>query len=365
MVVRLAGEDRASVRMTSADVKISGDPQIRRRDKGLRRIWRIRAAHRASDRGYVSSNYRNKSDAAPVKQVMRDVSESELLDDLLSALSIRARIVFRGMACERWGIGGVAGGRLGFHFVLDGNCWARVPEDAAPVELGAGALLLHRPCVSQLLSDSRDAACRTPPVRIEALSHSATGTHLSLLCGYFDGAGMYSPLIEALPPYLLWTRLAELPVPVVRLTQTLIACAFDTSRVGEQVLARLCEVLLLMILREPSVLPRERIGTLRGRCDPALRHAFDAIHAHPARSWSLDTLARRAGLSRSTFAQRFNEAAGIPPMTYLRRYRLAIAEKRMSDGHPVEQAAREVGYGSIAAFRRARQRVERVSGSGE
>lgn len=296
--------------------------------------------------------------------MIRENSDSELLDDLLTTMSIRARIVFRGMACESWGIGGVAGGRLGFHFVLDGQCWARVPICAAPVKLGAGALLLHRPNVSQLLSDFQHAKVVAPPARIESLSYTPTGAHVALLCGFFDGAGMYSPLIEALPPYLLWTELAQLPASLSRITQALIGCAYDTSRGGEQVLARLCETLLLMILREPTVLPRERIGALRARCNPALRRAVDSIHAQPARRWTLSDLARRAGLSRSTFAERFTAAAGIPAMTYLRRYRLVIAEKRISEGQTFEQAAREVGFDSIAAFRRARQRVESTGSAG-
>jgi AraC family transcriptional regulator, activator of mtrCDE len=288
---------------------------------------------------------------------MREFQDSDVLDDLLCALSIRARIVFRGTACERWGIGPITTGRLGFHFVLGGHCWARVPAGAAPVELSAGALLLHRPSMSQLLSDTRDATEFLTPLRLEPLSRATAGPHLALLCGFFEGAGMHSPLIEALPSWLLWKNLADLPTALVPLTQTLIASAYDTSRCGEQVLARLCEVLLLMMLKDPSVLPRDHIGTLRARCDPALRRVFDSIHATPARRWTLSELAHRAGLSRSTFAQRFSDAAGIPPMTYLRRYRLSIAEKRMSDGQSIEQAARESGYRSLAAYRRARQRA--------
>jgi AraC-like DNA-binding protein len=288
---------------------------------------------------------------------MREISAPDPLDDLLCALSIRARIVFRGTACVRWGIGPMPGGRLEFHFVLDGQCRARVPASDAPVALGAGAVLLHRPSMAQLLPDAREAAGALAPVRLEPLSAATEGAPLALLCGFFEGAGIHSPLIEALPPYLLWRNLAELPPPLAQLTQALIASACDTSRCGEQVLARLCEVLLLMILRDPAVLPREHIGTLRARCDPALRRVFDSIHSRPARPWTLAELAHRAGLSRSTFAQRFSEAAGIPPMTYLRRYRLSIAEKRMSDGQSIEQAAREAGYCSLAAYRRARQRA--------
>ena len=287
---------------------------------------------------------------------MRDVPATDLVDELLAALSIRAHIAFRGLACERWGIGGPTLGRLGFHFVLCGECWARLPDVREPVPLREGALLLYRPAVSHLLSDSADSVGVVVPARIAPLARDEPAAHVGLLCGYFDGASARAPLMEALPDYLLWPDLASLPPPLSRLMQTLVACAHDTSRGGEQVLARLCEVLLLMILRDPSVVPRERIAPLRARSDPALRRAVESIHARPGKRWTLAALAHAAGLSRSAFAQRFTEVAGVPAMTYLRRHRLALAEKHMSEGLTPEQIARALGYRSVAAFRLARLR---------
>jgi AraC family transcriptional regulator, activator of mtrCDE len=286
---------------------------------------------------------------------MREIPATDLLDELLSTLSIRAHIAFRGLACERWGIGGPTQGRLGFHLVLCGECLARLPEVSQPVVLSEGALLLYRASASHLLADSADTGV-VIPARIAPLSREESAPHVGLLCGYFDGAGTRSPLMEAMPAYLLWPDYAALPASLAPMVHMLVACAHDTSRCGEQVLARLCEVLLLMILRDPSVVPRERIAPLRARCDPALRRAFDSIHAQPGKRWTLAALARNAGLSRSAFAQRFTEVAGVPAMTYLRRHRLALAEKHMSDGMPLERAARAMGYRSVAAFRRARLR---------
>ena len=287
---------------------------------------------------------------------MREIPAAELIDDLLEAISLRAHIAFRGLACESWGIAGPAQGRLGFHFVLSGECWARLPDVSQPVALREGALLLYRPAASHLLVDSADTVSVVVPSRIAPLTRDEPAAHVGLLCGYFDGAGAHSPLVEALPTYLLWPDFAALPAPLATLVHTLVACAHDTSRCGEQVLARLCEVLLLIILRDPSVLPREQIAPLRARCDPALRRAFECIHAQPGKRWTLAALARSAGLSRSAFAQRFTAAAGVPAMTYLRRHRLALAEKHMSEGLSFAQTARVLGYRSVAAFRRARLR---------
>jgi transcriptional regulator GlxA family with amidase domain len=120
----------------------------------------------------------------------------------------------------------------------------------------------------------------------------------------------------------------------------------------------LCELLLHLVLREPSVVPLDRIANVHARCDPALRRALDSLHARPGKRWTLSTLARSAGMSRSTFAERFRGATGTPAMTYLRQHRLALAEQRMHDeGLSVEEAAHAMGFGSAAALRRARRRA--------
>lgn len=282
----------------------------------------------------------------------------DLLQDLWATLNVRARIAFRGLACERWGIGGQTQGRLAFHVVLRGRSWARVPGVDEPLLLEPGAVLLYRPSCRHLLADSPEATRLLPPRRIEALSAPVGEAHVGLLCGYFEGVGMSSPLIDALPPCLVWRNRECLPPTLRALVQALECCALDTSAGSERVLALLCELLLHLVVREPAVLPRERVATSRMYGDPALRRALDAIHSRPDRRWTVDDLAHRAGLSRSTFAQRFAQAAGVPPMTYLRRYRLGLAERQLHDGGgSARQVARAIGYSGPRALRRARRRV--------
>jgi AraC-like DNA-binding protein len=91
------------------------------------------------------------------------------------------------------------------------------------------------------------------------------------------------------------------------------------------------ELMLLMILREPSVLKVDNIGVLRAQRDPILRRAFDAIHARPGRHWTLASLANCAGVSRSAFALRFKQLTEVSAMHYLRRYRVALAERRIRE----------------------------------
>jgi AraC-like DNA-binding protein len=288
---------------------------------------------------------------------MRTAHDARLLDDLLTQVTLRARIAFRGIACERWGIGGSRQGRLGFHAVLSGRSWLRLPDVEHPIELVSGGLLIYRPDTRHLLADTVYAEREMRPARIAPVTDKTAGAHVGLLCGFFDGGGANIPIVEALPAYLVWPNFEAHPEPQARLMRTLAACALDETHCGQRILQRLCELLILMILREPSVLKVERIGILCAQRDPALSRALDAIHARPGRHWTLTSLARSAGISRSAFSARFTQVAGISAMHYLRRYRVALAELRMREEHiSVEHAARAFGYRSASAFRRAARR---------
>ncbi|MFJ5780192.1 GlxA family transcriptional regulator [Streptomyces sp. NPDC093094] len=67
---------------------------------------------------------------------------------------------------------------------------------------------------------------------------------------------------------------------------------------------------------------------------------------------SVTELARRAMMSRRTFARRFTAATGTTPHAWLREQRLSSAEELLeTTGLPVEEIARRVGYGSAAVLR--------------
>ena len=81
------------------------------------------------------------------------------------------------------------------------------------------------------------------------------------------------------------------------------------------------------------------------------------MHKTPAHPWTVEDLARRVGLSRTRFAERFRHFLGEPPMAYLARWRVKLgAEILQSTEDSVAEVAATVGYGSEAAFNRAFKR---------
>jgi len=82
------------------------------------------------------------------------------------------------------------------------------------------------------------------------------------------------------------------------------------------------------------------------------------MHAEPARKWTLATLARVAGMSRSSFAVRFKDSVGEPAMDYLTRWRMMLAADRLAnEGMPIAVVAPTVGYESESAFGAAFKRA--------
>ena len=133
----------------------------------------------------------------------------------------------------------------------------------------------------------------------------------------------------------------------------------DVSRAGgEAVLAKLSEVLFVETLRlYIAHLPPEQIGWLAGARDVEVGKTLALMHRDPSRPWTLATLAKETGLSRSVLAERFRHYLNETPMAYLTRWRLQIgAQTLASTSYSVAQVAAEVGYESDAAFNRAFKR---------
>ncbi len=118
-------------------------------------------------------------------------------------------------------------------------------------------------------------------------------------------------------------------------------------------LNRLFEVVLVHVIRQLMEQGHTNGGMLAGLADARLRLALVAIHDAPAQPWSLDSLAAKAGMSRSVFARSFHDTVGCTPGQYLQDWRIALVQRGLRQGRPLKQLADAVGYGSEAALSRA------------
>ncbi len=130
-------------------------------------------------------------------------------------------------------------------------------------------------------------------------------------------------------------------------------------------LARLSELFFIEVVRHHlATLPSDTTGWLAGLRDDAIGRTLSLLHDRPAHPWSLDELAKEAGLSRSVLAERFHHFVGTPPMQYLAQWRMQLAASLLSGtSATIAEVADRVGYGSEAALSRAFKRMVGVAPS--
>ncbi|MEV0842326.1 AraC family transcriptional regulator [Actinocatenispora sera] len=238
---------------------------------------------------------------------------------------------------------------------------ARLRTDGVgPVELDAGdvAILNDRSWLE--VAGGHGAGPRreiVPDQQLAGVLDAAHEAHDVVLGGRIelDPAGR-ALLSEALPPvaHVRAAASAHLRASLHRLFEEAAGqragSAFAIRQYGQ--------LLLLDVLRahvEQSVLPP---GWLKLLTDERLRPALTAMHAHPGRTWGLVELAGAAAMSRTSFAERFRAVAGVPPLTYLNRWRMLLAQRALRGGDVrVGELADRLGYGSESAFSTAFKRA--------
>ncbi|SLN61579.1 transcriptional activator FtrA [Roseovarius albus] len=163
-----------------------------------------------------------------------------------------------------------------------------------------------------------------------------------------------NPLFQSLPDLVDCTIAQE---PNAQALARLICHEAAADRCGSaSVLNRLCEVLVVRILRHLMLQGHAETGLLAGLSDPRLSRAIVSMHDLPDRLWTADDLAYVAGLSLSRFSELFVEVVGETPMAYLRRWRLILARQDLISGDRVSAVAHRYGYGSTEGFSRAFRR---------
>ena len=126
------------------------------------------------------------------------------------------------------------------------------------------------------------------------------------------------------------------------------------SNPGRQVmLDRLCDILLIQIVRFAMRQGLVTRGVLAGLAHPRLSGLLADLLNRPSEAWSLDSMALRAHLSRNGFAAEFKRVVGNTPADFLTGLRIAQAQRLLRKGRPVALVADEVGYNSQPAFSRA------------
>lgn len=273
---------------------------------------------------------------------------------LLKPRTIGTKIVH---GAGRWGVRYPAFAQPSFALVLEGPFWLAAEGLAATtLESGDFVLFSATPAFT-LASDPKVKPRPAKPVpsqlQLEEVFHgdATAEPRVSLMGGYFAFDPINAPLLLDFLPRLLHVHATDPAIGSVAPIVELIKREAGEKRAGQAlVLTRLIEVLLVEALRSA---PAELLATgfLAGLRDPQLASALRGIHMETAHPWTLATLARAAGMSRSSFAERFARVIGMTPLNYLLQWRLAVAKHLLArEQVSVGEAALAIGYESASGF---------------
>jgi AraC family transcriptional regulator, activator of mtrCDE len=182
----------------------------------------------------------------------------------------------------------------------------------------------------------------------------------ALICGFLEiDSSVRRLLMAALPDFIVIPAHSDKNINAV---STLLELLFAEARMDEvgatAILDRLADALLLYIVRDLVEKDLPVPGLLGAFGDAQICKAVLAINENPGERWTLDTLAEKAHLSRSVFAERFFQACGMPAIEFLTIWRMYFARRWLEqEKASVIAVAERCGYESAASFSKAFKRV--------
>ncbi|WP_243295896.1 AraC family transcriptional regulator [Geothrix mesophila] len=249
-----------------------------------------------------------------------------------------------------------------FHAIVSGRCWVAVEGLGEPVLASAGDCILlpsGRPfrMASDLSLPSVGALSVIPFPLNGAMATINGGGDCLGLGGHFALSGDADILLGLLPPVVHLSK--ESDRAAMRWSLNRMMEELREPRPGSALIAQhMVGMMLVQILRLYLEDQAGTVGWLSALADKQIAAAMGCIHGEPARNWTLQLLAERAGMSRSIFAMRFKEVVGMSPIDYLIRWRMRLAADRLTHSRDsISEIAASVGYGSESSFGLAFKRV--------
>jgi len=286
------------------------------------------------------------------------------LGDVLESLTLRCWLPGRFTLTAPWGLQ-VATDLGWFYVVLRGQARIEVSGHSPACHAAAGDLVLVAQGVEHALRDGSGSPL-TPIQSLlsprhfaqrEPLRHGGTGTETRLVSGCFHLEDLQrSPLHAALPAVIHVSGVHQQPAPyVVHIVRLLEMEAATPGTDGQDIAGRLVRVLYLKALQSyRAELPNGDANWLRALADPDIGRALSLMHSQPDAPWTVAALAERVAMSRSTFAARFLDVVGQPPLEYLTQWRIHKACRLLRTTRAeLKEVAAQVGYESTSAFSKA------------
>ena len=282
--------------------------------------------------------------------------------DALSATIRRLRVPSWNVREARltlpWGID-VPSGRVCFYILRSGNCQLILSDGSNSLTLQVGDFVVLPHGQPHRLCDRSDNPVATHDDLLLDTQTEREAT--SIVLGYFslDTVGRH-PLLECLPDVIQVNRKLD---QSLRDVEPLLRIATDeqtSEKPGSSTIAgHLTHVVFLKTLttyivgeqNDGAIDATRDASWLRASMDPMIGPVITMMQSELQKPWTVESLARHAKMSRTTFSERFRNVVGQPPLQYLTEYRMQRAGELLQETEfGIKRIAALVGYKSATSF---------------
>jgi AraC-like DNA-binding protein len=280
-------------------------------------------------------------------------------DTVLSAMQLESSLFIRLRGHAPWAISFDSGGQARLVVVAKGGGWFSQTGET-PRQLSEGDCLIIKQGVEGTLGDRPD---RDPVPCWQVVDH-VTGERVDF-GGDGEGCEFFSTLftfdhaagepLSALLPDVVHVAMPERDAGRMLSVLEQIGAEEAHGDLGSAyVVQRLLDVLFIQAIRRWAASEGNvSDGWLAGLAHRQLSSTLRRIHADLAHSWTVEELAKEAGMSRSSFAVLFKSVVGVPPLSYVASWRIYRAKLLLAAGGSIAEAAEQTGYGTDIALSRA------------
>jgi len=299
------------------------------------------------------------------------------LSELLHAIRLTATAYIDAQLSEPWAVetppraaiaarlASRAGRIIPYHVVTQGACFVQL-KGQPPIKLGADDAILFphgdvhvlgsHTGIRPLKITTENVLKLTRPDSIATVQYGGGGNLTRLVCGFFAcDEQLSAQLIERLPRIIRHRSAAYSAGALLPASNSAERKAVEPG--FGALLAKLSELAFVDAIRAYVESLPEQEGWLAGLRDRYVSNGLALIYGSPGAPWTLDSLARAVGTSRTVLTEHFVRCVGASPMHYLSQWRLRVAADLLGNtDRATKLIAESAGFGSTAAFTRAFKR---------
>jgi AraC-like DNA-binding protein len=283
------------------------------------------------------------------------------LSSILKSVRLHGSVYFNACFASPWGLDLGQNQRAYFHLIVRGTCYLQVGEKKEQLQGGDIVILPHGTAHQVFDDPSSDCvnAMEVVPGLIDGINPfegDDPSQDIDILCGYFDfNTSTPSYFLNALPDVIHLTQEHRIHFSFLDNALYFITQETKMRNLGREILIdRITELLFVQIIRVYINLNGNEENIFSALNDRTLSEALQLMHTESEKNWTVESLAKAIGMSRSRFSDHFHNYIGETPMRYLHTCRMEVAKQKIEETEAtLNDISEEVGYASDSAFKKA------------